>query len=1401
MMKRLLRTICVVVALLMLVAVPVLAQAWFAPIQFQETTGTSYDMFPARTPFNTTWNVDHGYLTSTALDSQVRTDGGWVNHMMADDKLMFAYPLAGYSSNPLTLYTGGTPLASFDMIFGWNGYYTVSDHLTLELGLNEFSLYWGDTWVDTDAGIARIMVNKVRSMSVRTSQTTDEQINLVVCGVDENCLDFVRANVDWVRVPDDAAFSFTDGAGNDEPFTFIAWVNLDDATDSSVITKRVGGQNEWHFTTDAADLLEVACMDLAGANTIWAETVAITGDQGAWHHYAATYDGTEANTGLELYRDGTNATNARGGLGVYVGMADGTSNVDVGSRAAGAAQRMDGLMAEIKVYNAELTQTEIEADYNGEHRIADLVAWWRIDEGVGLPQDSSGNGHHANQNLADWVLEFTSRDTIETYASNVASGELDLEVAREDEPAMSLWASDVNIAVNMGQGILPVKLIEEITLDAPAASVTFSNIDTNVALWDSLAGVTSRHLVVMVNAISDEVADSRDLNLQFNGDGAGNYNWQRLTGINNVDAAFSSTGVTSIQTGAIPATNFANAFGGGTILIPHAFNTSNHKAVISLTGAAEERVVASTGRWASNNAVTSILLYPNAGNFDTGSTFLLGVIDERYLVEEAINPAADFVVDFNNIPQDGHDLVVVGYVRSDRAIAWDILFHEINNDAVGANYALQYLRGLGAVPTAAQENSLLISRCTGDAAGANEFGSIVASYSQYAEGTNDPHFLAIGGYLESVGGGSDLVVVSGRRNNVVAITRLEYYPNAGVNFKAGSLFSLYRVPRYVIDRQELTVAAPTITFANIPQDYQALQLNVYARSNKAAVLDEDVEITLNTDAGPATYDWQYVEGTGAGPPTAARNLASLVVMAVPAAGEGANEFGGGVVTFPRYERTDGHKHFLTLSGTQENQVILRSSRWENLSAITQIDLDLAGANNFIAGSVFELVGVMPSKVFDITVGTEVKGLSDGNLGVPDVVGTDWYSNQDNVLPYSGNYTHTVSDVMHAWYEPNTYVSGITLVDRSYYGVDFDGTNDRIDCGNDATLSPTSAITIEAWVNYDNAVNFAGIASRMSSYTLRQDAGGNFRLLLYIDGAWRDLGVSVLVGTDTWHHLVATYDSSTRQGIIYTNGTAGAPTTLGGLASYTIVASAGNTFLGFDGLNSVYLDGTLDELRVYSRAISQAEVTANYNAGVGAYTPSDTTGLAGWWHMEEGSGVTTADSSGNGNTGTLVLGPLWVNGHVPRPAGNSGTNDGTIFWGSNPTGVSVTLGPLAAYAVPAFVPGELVTPDVAGDLNIAMAEGDTAYEGQGNLFYSFAQTMATGTNTPIQFFWGVLCLIFVLGCMIGVARFAPGNLAGVAFAGVGAMGVCVAMAFIPWWFMLIPAAGALGLMAMERSPSM
>jgi len=70
----------------------------------------------------------------------------------------------------------------------------------------------------------------------------------------------------------------------------------------------------------------------------------------------------------------------------------------------------------------------------------------------------------------------------------------------------------------------------------------------------------------------------------------------------------------------------------------------------------------------------------------------------------------------------------------------------------------------------------------------------------------------------------------------------------------------------------------------------------------------------------------------------------------------------------------------------------------------------------------------------------------------------------------------------------------------------------------------------------------------------------------------------------------------------------------------------------------YSNAVIDGIRLYSRALSAAEVIAHYQDIF-----SNNAGLIASWNFEEGSGTITADGSGNGNTGTLIDTPAWVSG--------------------------------------------------------------------------------------------------------------------------------------------------------------
>ena len=117
--------------------------------------------------------------------------------------------------------------------------------------------------------------------------------------------------------------------------------------------------------------------------------------------------------------------------------------------------------------------------------------------------------------------------------------------------------------------------------------------------------------------------------------------------------------------------------------------------------------------------------------------------------------------------------------------------------------------------------------------------------------------------------------------------------------------------------------------------------------------------------------------------------------------------------------------------------------------------------------------------------------------------------------------------------------------------------------------------------------------------------------------------------------------------VYVNGMA--TTTLGSGWNHVIVVS--DTVLATDftigEANSDYMEGSIDEVKIYSRALSVNEIRYHHNKGK----------PIAHWKFDEGSGTTAYDSGEpGGNNGTLENGPQWVAGKYGLALSFDGDND-------------------------------------------------------------------------------------------------------------------------------------------------
>ena len=176
----------------------------------------------------------------------------------------------------------------------------------------------------------------------------------------------------------------------------------------------------------------------------------------------------------------------------------------------------------------------------------------------------------------------------------------------------------------------------------------------------------------------------------------------------------------------------------------------------------------------------------------------------------------------------------------------------------------------------------------------------------------------------------------------------------------------------------------------------------------------------------------------------------------------------------------------------------------------------------------------------------------------------------------------------------TYTNGVTLGSTSLLTNDanaaatFDGLNDYVTVPDSAALSPTSAISVEAWVK-PSALDNRRVASKDWILRINPASEGNgFAFFVNIGGAYEPrVNSGVTPNSGSVYHVVGTYDSAGGSGNlkVYVNGELKATQSRTG----SIVDGAGALNIG--GVN--YWSGVLDEVAVYNVALTAAQVKEHY----------------------------------------------------------------------------------------------------------------------------------------------------------------------------------------------------------------
>src|SRR3989339_149112 len=199
---------------------------------------------------------------------------------------------------------------------------------------------------------------------------------------------------------------------------------------------------------------------------------------------------------------------------------------------------------------------------------------------------------------------------------------------------------------------------------------------------------------------------------------------------------------------------------------------------------------------------------------------------------------------------------------------------------------------------------------------------------------------------------------------------------------------------------------------------------------------------------------------------------------------------------------------------------------------------------------------------------------------------EWHLNEGSGI-YAGDsgLSGSTGTITGATWETNGKVGDSALKFDST-----DGTDDYISVTDNSSLDITNAITLEAWV-YCTDISQDGSTRRVvdkgSTYALGASDKAYFKL--YLDGvATEALKTWSNSDANVWHHLVGTYDGTAMK--LYQDGV----NVFERAANGAISTNDSALQIGRQSSGGGRFKGIIDEVKIYSRALSSAEVQEHYN---------------------------------------------------------------------------------------------------------------------------------------------------------------------------------------------------------------
>jgi hypothetical protein len=169
---------------------------------------------------------------------------------------------------------------------------------------------------------------------------------------------------------------------------------------------------------------------------------------------------------------------------------------------------------------------------------------------------------------------------------------------------------------------------------------------------------------------------------------------------------------------------------------------------------------------------------------------------------------------------------------------------------------------------------------------------------------------------------------------------------------------------------------------------------------------------------------------------------------------------------------------------------------------------------------------------------------------------------------------------------------------SYAALQFGDANDYVDCNNNPAFNLTQQITVSAWVDINTVPrDWTAIVTKGDSAWRLSTAWSEKRFHFGVAGPpdYASVSGATTVASGEWHHVCGTFDGSTIR--IYLDGVEDGNTPYSG----PITTNDSNVFIGgnaeFPDEGYRSWDGLIDDVRIYNRPLTAAEVQDLFNEGL------------------------------------------------------------------------------------------------------------------------------------------------------------------------------------------------------------